>query len=372
MKSILIRALKKPITAVLLAIAVGFIIGAITLALGGFNPGRGFSLLFTGVFSSSRRMMQVLVNAVPIVMTGLAVSFASRTGLFNIGADGQFIMGQVTGAILGYYVPMPAIIHPLFILVSAFAIGGIYGSFAAWLKNRFGIHEVISTIMLNWIAYYFMNFVVNMKSVKVPGSQHSPEILDTAKITFFSREFRTTAEGEAFLAKYPWLESVVRTDAGYAIIIMLLMTLALWIILKYTRIGFELRAVGYNFYAAEFSAMPVRRNALLSMFIAGGTAALGGAMLVMSTSHFISMLGATEGYGWDGISVALIAGNHPIGCLFAGLLYSGLKLGGTEIQSRLGAPTEIINIMIGVLVLCIAFAPALPRLAERLERKVAA
>ncbi len=369
MRKFVIQALKKPFTAVMIAILIGFLVGAVTLALGGFDPGRGYGLLITGITSNTRRMAQVLVNAVPIIMTGLAVSFAVRTGMFNIGADGQFIMGQVTGAILGFYLPMPAIIHPLFIMICAFAVGGLYASFAAYLKNRFGIHEVISSIMLNWIAYYFMNFIVNMKSVKVPGSQHSPEILDTAKITFFSREFRTTAEGEALLAKHPWLESVVRTDAGYAILVMIAVTLLLWVILKYTRIGFELRAVGYNYYAAEFAAMPVKRNALLSMFISGGTAALGGAMLVMSTSYFITMLGATEGYGWDGISVALIAGNHPIGCIFAGLLYSALKLGGTEIQSRMGAPTEIINIMIGALVLCIAFAPALPRLAERLERK---
>lgn len=369
MRRFLIRALKKPFTAVLVAILIGFLVGAVTLAVGGYDPGRGYGLLVTGIFSSTRRTMQVLVNAVPIIMTGLAVSFAVRTGMFNIGADGQFILGQVTGAVIGYYVPLPPILHPIFILLCAFAIGGLYAAFAAFLKNRFGIHEVISTIMLNWIAYYFMNFVVNMKSVKVPGSQHSPEILDTAKITFFSREFRTTAEGEALIARQPWLESLIRTDAGYAILVMIAVTLLLWVVLKYTRIGFELRAVGYNYYAAEFAAMPVKRNALLSMFISGGTAALGGAMLVMSTSYFISMLGATEGYGWDGISVALIAGSHPIGCVFAGLLYSGLKLGGTEIQSRMGAPTEIINIMIGVLVLCIAFAPALPRLAERLERK---
>ncbi len=367
MRKFITRALKKPFTAVLIALLIGFAIGAVTLALGGFDPGRGYSLLFTGMFANTRRIAQVFVNAVPIVMTGLAVSFAVRTGMFNIGADGQFILGQVTGAILGYYVPLPPIIHPLFIMLCAVAAGGLYGAFAAYLKNRFGIHEVISSIMLNWIAYYFMNFIVNIKSVKVPGSQHSPEIWDSAKINFFSREFRTTAEGEALLTKHPWLESLIRTDAGYALLVMIVVTLLLWLVLKYTRIGFELRAVGYNYYAAEFSAMPVKRNALLSMFISGGTAALGGAMLVLSTSYFITMLGATEGYGWDGISVALIAGNHPIGCIFAGLLYSGLKIGGTEIQSRMGAPTEIINIMIGVLVLCIAFAPALPRLAERLE-----
>lgn len=367
MRKTVVNALKKPFTAVMIALIIGFAVGAITLAAGGYDPGRGYGLLFTGIFSSTRRMMQVLVNAVPIIMTGLAVSFAGKTGLFNIGADGQFILGQVSGAVLGYYVPLPPILHPIFILLCAFAIGGMYASFAAYLKNRFGIHEVISTIMLNWIAYYFMNFVVNMKSVKVPGTQHSPEIRDTAKITFYSREFRTTAEGEALLSRHPWLESLVKTDAGYAILIMIAVALFLWIILKYTRIGFELRAVGYNYYAAEFSAMPVKRNALLSMFISGGTAALGGAMLVMSTAHFISMLGASEGYGWDGISVALIAGNNPIGCIFAGLLFSGLKLGGAEIQSRMGAPTEIINIMIGALVLCIAFAPALPRLASRLE-----
>ena len=369
MRRFFVKVLKKPFSGVLIALIIGFIVGAITLAVGGFNPATSYGLMFTGIFLNTRRVMQVLINAVPIIMTGLAVAFAGKTGLFNIGADGQFIIGQVAGAILGYYVPMPGILHPIFIMLCAFAIGGLYASFAAFLKTKFGIHEVISTIMLNWIAYYFMNFIINMKSVKVPGSQHSPEIRDTAKITFFSREFRTSEAGEALIAKHPWLDSIVRADAGFAILIMIVVAILLWLILKYTRIGFELRAVGYNYYAAEFSAMPVKRNALLSMFVSGGVAALGGAMFVMTTPYYISMLGSTEGYGWDGIAVALIAGNNPIGCIFAGLLFSGLKFGGSEIQSRLGAPTEIINIMIGVLVLCIALVPALPRLAERLEGK---
>lgn len=369
MRKWLARALKRPFSAIVLALIVGFIVGAVALAIGGYDPVRGYKYLFTGVFSSSNRMMQVLIDAVPITFTGLAVAFAGKTGLFNIGADGQFTLGQIAGAVIGFYVPMPPILHPIFILLCAFAVGGLYAGFAAWLKNRFGIHEVISTIMLNWIAYYFMVFIVNMKSVKVPGTQHSPEILNSAKINFFSREFKTTEEGSEFIAKHPWLKSFVTTDAGYAIIIMIAVAVLLWVILRYTRIGYELRAVGYNRYAAEFSAMPVKRNALLSMFISGGVAAMGGALLVMSTSYYITMLGSSEGYGWDGISIALIAGNNPIGCIFAGLLYSGLKFGGLEIQSRMRAPTEIINIMIGVLVLCIALAPALPRLAERLDRK---
>lgn len=369
MRQFFAKVLKKPIAAVIVALIVGFIVGAIVLAAGGYPPGESYGLMFKGVFMNTNRMMQVLVNAVPIIFTGLGVAFAGKTGLFNIGAEGQFILGQITGAILGYYVPMPPILHPIFIILCAFAIGGLYAAFAAFLKTKFGIHEVISTIMLNWIAYYFMIFIVNMKSVKVPNSQHSPEILTTARVNFYDKSFRSTEEARQLVAEKPWLKPFVQTDAGYAIIIMLVVAVLLWVILKYTRIGFELRAVGYNRHAAEFSAMPVRRNSLLSMFIAGGVAALGGVLHVMSTSYYITMLGSTEGYGWDGISVALIASYHPIGCIFAGLLYSALKFGGSEIQSRLGAPTEIINIMIGALVLSIALAPAFPRLAERLERK---
>ncbi|HNZ63053.1 MAG TPA: ABC transporter permease, partial [Bacillota bacterium] len=328
MRKLIVKALKKPFTAVVFALIVGFILGTVALAVGGYDPVRAYNYLFTGVFSSTNRMMQVLVDAVPIIFTGLAVAFAGKTGLFNIGADGQFILGQITGAVIGYYVPMPPVLHPVFILLCAFTIGGVYAGLASWLKNRFGIHEVISTIMLNWIAYYFMIFIVNMKSVKVPGSQHSPEILSSAKINFFSREFRSTEEGMSFVDKYPLLKPFVQTDAGYAIILMIGVSVLLWVILKYTRLGYELRAVGYNRFAAEFAAMPVKRNAILSMFISGGVSATGGALLVMSTSYYITMLGASEGYGWDGIAVALIAGNHPIGCIFAGLLYAGLKFGG--------------------------------------------
>ena len=112
--------------AVVLALIIGFIIGTLALALGGYDPVKGFSYMFTGVFSSTNRIMQVIVDSVPIAMTGLAVAFAGRTGLFNIGAEGQFILGQITGAVIGFYVPMPPILHPLFIIPVSYTHLDVY------------------------------------------------------------------------------------------------------------------------------------------------------------------------------------------------------------------------------------------------------
>ena len=369
MRSKIVSLLKKPMTGIIISVFVGFIVGAIVLGAAGYNPIEAYGSMFGGMFRKPKYVSQIIINAIPIILTGLSVSFAFKTGLFNIGAEGQYIMGTVTAAMLGYYLSLPGIIHPAVILVAAFLVGGLFGALAGWLKARFGVHEVISTIMLNWIALYFNNFILSLPGVKKTGTQASNEVLETARLTFMGAWKKSDA-GKDFIRNNPIWGDFMRTDVHWGILISIVVVIVAWYFLNRTTKGFELRAVGFNQYAAEFAGINVKKNTIIAMFIAGGIAALAGAIHILGTNPFrISVLPITEGYGWDGISVSLIANNNPIGCILSGLLFSGLNYGGGSIQSDIGAPSEIIDIMIGSIVFCVALVSIFPMIADKIKRK---
>ena len=321
------------------------------------------------MFRKPKYVSQIVINAVPIILTGLSVSFAYKSGLFNIGAEGQYMIGTVTAALVGRYFLLPMGVHPAVVLLLAFLFGGLFGGLAGWLKARFGVHEVISTIMLNWIALYFNNFILTLPGVKKPGSQASYEVADTAKLLFLG-DWKKSEAGKEFIKSNAFWGDFLRTDLHWGILLALVVVLLAWYYLNHTTKGFELRAVGANKDAAEFAGIGVKKNMVMAMFISGGIAALAGAIQILGTNPFrISVLPVTEGYGWDGISVSLIANNNPLGCVLSGLLFSGLKYGGGSIQSEIGAPSEIINIMIGSIVFCVALVSIYPMIAERLKRR---
>lgn len=361
--------LKKPMTGIIISVIVGFAVGAAVLLAAGYNPIDAYAAMFRGMFRKPKYVSQIIINAIPIILTGLSVAFAYKTGLFNIGAEGQYIIGTVTAAILGRYILLPAGIHPIFVLLMAFLMGGLFGALAGWLKAKFGVHEVISTIMLNWIALYFNNFVLTLPGVKKPGAQASYEIADSAKLLFLGA-WKKSKEGKAFIKQNAFWGDFLRTDVHWGILAAVVVVVLAWYYLNHTTKGFELRAVGANSFAAEFAGIDVKKNIIAAMFISGGIAALAGAIQILGTNPYrISVLPLQEGYGWDGISVSLIANNNPLGCLLSGLLFSGLKYGGGAIQSDIGAPSEIINIMIGSIVFCVALVSIYPMIAEKLKRK---
>lgn len=369
MRDKLIILLKKPIFAIFISIIIGFIIGAIVFIMAGFNPIEAYFIMFRDMFTTPRNMSQSVVDAVPLIFTALGFTFASVAGLFNIGVEGQFVLGSIVAGIVGYFVKLPNVIHPLVIIVLAFIVGGIFGLLAGFMKAKFGIHEVISTIMLNWIIHYFNNYIVSLPSVLVHGTLHSPHILDSAKLTFFSTEWKRSEAGREFIKNHKVLGDIVRTNVGYGIILAIIFAIIIYIILKYTRRGYQVRAMGSNMDAAEFSGISVEKNMCYTMFVSGGLAAIGGAILVMTSTQTLTVLAAQEGYGWDGLSVALIANTNPLAIIPSSIFFSGLKLGGNFVQSRIGAPTEIINIIIGIIVACIAIASLLPRISDYLQKK---
>lgn len=336
----------------IISIILGLLVGAIALTIAGFNPIEAYSAMIEGIFGKPKFIAWTIIRSTPLILTGLSIAFAFKTGLFNIGAEGQFIIGALVATMVGAGLELPAIIHiPLTLLLAALG-GAIWGGFAGWLKSKFGINEVIATIMLNWIAFYFSNFMIKTTWLARPNSEASVSINESASIGI------------------DWLTSLVgpATKVNWGILISIILVLIIAFVLFKTTLGFELRGVGYNKFGAEYAGINVRRSILQSMAIAGLLAGLAGAIQVMGVSHNITVLAAQEGYGFDGIAVALIANSNPIGVIFSGLLFGGFKYGGTKMQA-IGAPSEVISIVIGSIVYFIALSSVLRNLYIKMRDK---
>ncbi len=352
--------LKGSLGLTLISIFLGFIIGAIILLVAGFNPIEAYWVILKGIFSRPKYISYVIIYSTPLIITGLSVAFALRTGLFNIGAEGQYIVGAIAAGMAGYFLHLPMIIHvPVCILVAALA-AACWGGLAGYIKARFGVHEVISTIMLNWIAFYLSNWVVTLKSFGMQGTGKSHMIQETARIDLFS-QWKISEPGIQFVRSHEFWGDVLKTPINIGFIVALMLAFLMWYVLNKTTLGYELRAVGYNPHAAEYGGINVNKSVVTSMFIAGGLAGTAGALQVMGVSHRIAKLAVMEGYGFDGIAVSLIGNNTGVGSVFAGMLFGALKYGGSKIQDAMEAPTEIISIMMGTIILFIAM-PSLIRL----------
>ncbi|MEG1774430.1 MAG: ABC transporter permease [Oscillospiraceae bacterium] len=362
------RLLRKPLTAVVLSIFIGLAVGAVVLSVAGYHPGEAYRALVMGIFSKPRYMAQVVIRSTPLILTGLSVAFAFKTGLFNIGAEGQYIVGAVAAALVGTQLSLPPVLHFIACAAAGMLAAALWGAFCGLLKARYGIHEVITCIMLNWIALYFNNFMVNLPWLKKPKTEASYEIADTAWSMVLGH-WKTSEEGLAYFANHPQLKDVlIRTDLNYGILITLAVVAVVWFILNRTVIGYELRSVGFNKDAAEFAGVNIKKRMILSMALAGALAGLAGVLQLTGTGlHRINILAAHEGFGFDGISVALVAGSSPVGCVLSGLLFGALKYGSASIQSVVNAPSEVINIVIGVIVFCVAMSTVFPMIADRLE-----
>ena len=371
-ESLLQRILKKPITATFIAIFLGFVVAAILLAAAGYDPIASFTALFEGVFSKPKYISNTIIKAAPIILTGISVAFAFKTGMFNIGAEGQYVAGTVCAVIVGSTLDLPMFLQIPVVVLAGVAGGALTGAITGFLKARFGIHEVITAIMLNWTMLYLNNFVVNSAMFHRPSSTSSIPVNDSS-FTMILPEWKLSDQGLETLRNVPWLyDFLVKSDVNIAFVVAVVVAILIWFVLYRSKLGFELRAVGFNRDAAEFAGMPVERNTVLAMTIAGGISGLAGALMITGIApHCISTLAGFENYGFNGFSVALIAGSSPIGCIFAGLLFGGLLYGGTSVQMAVGAPTDIINIMIGTIVFFVALARVVTLLAKHLEKRAA-
>lgn len=364
------KFLRGRFAAALVAVLVGFAVAAVVLAAAGYNPIGSFAALFQGALGKPKYIANVIIKATPILLTGVGVAFAFQTGLFNIGAEGQYILATILSTIVGVKLNLPAVIQVPLVVCSGVLGGAALGAFIGFLKAKFGIHEVITSIMTNWIMLYLNNFVVSTDTFHKTNSTAALPI-NPSSYTMILPNWKKSEAGKALLGNIPWLREVMlKTDVNFGFIIAIAVAIFAGYLLSRTKLGYELRAVGYNKDAARFSGINVDRSIVLCMLISGSFCGLAGALNITGISpHTITTLAAQEGYGFNGLSVAFIAGCSTVGCIPASLLFAGLIYGGMTVQQVMGAPSDIINIMIGTIVFFIALPGVTPMLADMVAKR---
>jgi simple sugar transport system permease protein len=343
----------KTIFASLVSILIGLIMGLIILLVTDPNNAfLGFQRALLGGFNRMPRSFgEMLYQATPILLTGLSVGFAFKTGLFNIGASGQFIVGGFAAIFVGVrWTFLPTSIAWIVGLIVAMIAGALWAGISGWLKAYRNVNEVITSIMLNYVAVFLVNYLV----VATVFNQTRNESLSPTN-AFIPRGF--------FDSLFP------RTGVHMGYVVAVVVAIIIWIILEKTTFGFELRAVGFNRHAARYAGVNEKRNIVLSMMIAGALSGLGGALLYLSaTGVHIEVVDVIPLQGFNGIPVALLASSNPLGIIFSSLLLAHLNTGGFYMQTLF--PTEIINIMVSVIIYFSAFAMIMKSLLDKfLKRK---
>jgi ABC-type uncharacterized transport system permease subunit len=368
----------------ILAIISGLLLGGLIVALStesvytvwsesplqaisnGFKAaGESYVTLFSGSFGSPSKMIaaiesgnsleirrafnpifESLVKSIPYIFAGLAVALGFKTGLFNIGVEGQIFMGGIFSVWVGYtFKGLPAIIHIPFALLAGALGGGLWGFIPGLLKAKTGGHEVINTIMMNYVAFRLTDWLLR-EPMKRPGSPNpiSPIIEESAMLPRF-------------------FEDPIRFHIGF-FIALAMAALVYWFLFK-TKWGFDLRTVGANPHAARYAGMNIVRSTIVAMSLSGALAGMGGANELLGVNHHLSQT-FSPGYGFDSIALALLGRNHPLGVVLASLLFGTLRTGATRMQAAAGIPIDIISVMQAFILVFIA-APAIVRTIFRLK-----
>lgn len=338
----------------LFAIGLGFLVGAIFIMIAGSSPAVAYTALFSGSLGGLSKIGETLYKTTPLIFTGLSVAFAFRTGLFNIGAEGQYIVASITAIAVGWHFQSlpPVVLLPMIMVIAALA-GGLWASIAGFLKAQFGVHEVITTIMLNYTALIGTNYLIRtalnpqqlMGTQKMAYSVSIPEQVRLSKLSAFIPQFGYSS-------------------AHTGIFIGIASAIVIYFILFKTTLGYEIRSVGHSPDAAEYGGISKKRNIVMAMFISGVLAGLAGAVQVTGLIYKVNMSAAMPGYGFDGIAVALVGGNHPLGVLASALLFGILSNGARKMQLA-GIPKEIIGIIQGVIIIFIAGELIVKLIAQR-------
>lgn len=341
----------------LLALLTALIVGAVIMLVFGDNPFIAYRGMFVGAFGSVKALAITVRKMTPLILTGLSVAVAFKAGLFNIGASGQFIIGTVCSVAVGiHFEGLPAFIHMPLALLAGVAGGVIWGMIPGVLKVYTGAHEVIVTIMLNYVAGLFAEWTVLAPSTQgqPPGPLWDPTAgpISTTPDIFPSAEL-------------PWL-----FDPSYRVhwgtVIALAMALFIFWLLYKTTIGFEIRTVGQNSKAARYAGMRVNWIIILTMMIAGGLAGLSGTVETLGLNHKFAPE-FSGGAGFDGITVALLGQTHPLGIIAAAIMFGGLAAGGSKMQFDSGISSDIIQVIQG-LVLAFVAAPMIIRTLFRIRK----
>lgn len=319
----------------ILTILTALLVASLAMLASNTNPIRAYVALAEGAFGTQKALIQTAIKTTPFILAGLAIALAFRGGLFNIGVEGQLAIGSVAAAYIGYSFELPGIIHlPLMLLGGALA-GALWAAIPGLLKARTGAHEVITTIMANFIALRIISWLVSSD-----GPMKGPNT--------------TVPETPAVFpgARLPLLIPDTRLHAG---ILLALVTAGIiyWLLWR-TVIGFEIRTVGANPSAAHYAGMSVGRTIVLTMTLSGLLAGFGGAIQVAGLPPYNYALGFNTGYGFDSIAVAVLGGIHPAGVVLSSFMFGAMDAGAQLMQLRTKVPIDIVTIVQGLVLMFVA------------------
>lgn len=325
-----------PVWALLLAFALGM--GLVRFA--GANPQNAFAYLISGAFADLFGIGTTVVKTTPLLLAGLGVGVSLRAGLFNIGAEGQIYMGGLAAALVGLHLHgVPSLIHITLALLAAFAGGGLWALIPAVLRTRRGVNEVISTLLMNYIAALLVSMIVNTW-LKEPGAPYpyTAPLAPTANLPVV----------------------IPTTDAHVGILLGLAFGALAYFAFARTAYGFQLRAVGANPTASAYAGISVNRTLIGAMVLGGGLAGLGGASEVMGLQHRL-FEGFSPGYGFDAVVIGFLSDGHPLGIIAASFFFGALRSGANIMQRNAGVPFAIVFAIQGLAVLLLAASLPLRR-----------
>ncbi|BBH22252.1 ABC transporter permease [Paenibacillus baekrokdamisoli] len=327
----------------LLAVVFGLLAGAILMLATGHQPIEGYRFLLEGGLKNPERIGNTLATGTPLIFTGLSVAFAFRTGLFNIGAAGQMLFGGFCATAVGLTLDTSRPLLLILMILAGFLGGALWAFIPGLLKARFNVHEVVSTIMMNWIAYWTIYYAVPAY-FKGDVETESRPLQDYAslKAPFLSDMF-----GGSYI------------NLGLFLAVIVVIVIAF--IINRTSLGYELKAVGFNRHAAEYAGIPVNRSIILSMLISGGLAGLGGVAQFAGNGSNIQ-IGLLPTQGYDGIAVALLGANSPIGVLISALFFGFLYSGRGFMNAMTEIPPEIADSIIAIIIYFSATSVLMDRL----------
>lgn len=311
-----------------ISVVFSLLVGALILPRLGADPLATYGALLKGAFGTWQVFTSSLTNSVPLILTGLATALAFRCSVFNIGVEGQLIIGAMAAAIAGAYVRLPMILHIPFVLGSSMTAGMLWAFLPAWLKDRRNVHVVISTIMFNYIATYIVQFLITGPFSLNDGSTATRRIMASAALPK--------------ILKPPYV-----LNGG--IVIALIAIVAVYILINRTARGYEMRAVGFNPNAAQVNGIDVGKNMFLALLFSGALAGLAGGIQVSGTMGRI-FNGFSPNYGFSGIPVALMARNNPFAIFLSAFLLGSIRSGSLLMQSAVGVSKNFVDIIQGLII----------------------
>lgn len=319
---------------VLLPLFFAFLVGAVFTIIIGYNPLVVYTEIIKNAFGSMTGWMQTLGFATPLIMTGIATAFCFKAGLWNIGVEGQLYMGAMGAAIVGggyfFFDKLPAGLHMVIAILVGALCGLIYAAIPALMKAYLSVNEVVTTIMLNYAATYFTAYLVKAHFQGSQTFDATEEVMAGAAIPKFLSRYRVT----------------------WAVILAVVIVLVIWFVEARTKFGYEISAIGRQLEFSEAAGMRVKKKILIIFLISGAIAGTAGATEILGVNkYFIPNFSTNPGLGWQGYFICVLSKHNPLAVLIIALIFGGFRYGSITVQSSMGIPLDLVNIIQGALII---------------------